>query len=134
MKHIVLYFFVVAALLACLAGPTIAQTPAKEDWIESFKCHDKNKDGVIDRTEFRDWMTDAFFHKDVNRKGYLVFEDVKDTMGAEAFKTADKNGDGRLSLQEFLDAVSQDFEACDRNKKGAITDQEIGDYINPASK
>ena len=121
-------------ILAFLLGSSFAQVPAKPDWKVGFRVHDKNGDVVIDRAEFHEWMVDAFFHKDINHKGYLVFEDVKDVMVAETFRTYDKSGDGKLRLKEILNAVFLDFELMDVDKNGTLTLEEIDIYIKRARK
>ncbi len=134
MKHVLLWGLALMVVFACLPGSTLAQIPANQDWKERFHAHDKNGDGKIDRAEFQEWMVDVFFHRDKNRKGYLVFEDVQDVMSAKIFKASNKNGDGKLTLQEFLNAVFQDFEAADVNKKGALTMEEFEVYIKRTGK
>jgi Ca2+-binding EF-hand superfamily protein len=130
MKRLVFGVLIYATVLVCLlVAPVLAQAPAKPDWKEGFRTHDKNGDGKIDRAEFQEWMVDAFFHKDVNHKGYLVFEDVQDVMSLETFKGRDANGDGRLTLEEFLNSVFVDFGVADVNKDGALTVEEIDLYV-----
>lgn len=122
---------VVLVLVAviCLVGPVLAQSPAKPDWREGFRAHDKNGDGKIDRAEFQDWVVDGFFHKDTNHKGYLIYKDVQDVMSAKTFKKRDANGDGRLTLEEVLNPAFQDFETMDIDKNGALSTEEINNYV-----
>jgi Ca2+-binding EF-hand superfamily protein len=134
MNRFLFRVLVYGTILTCLGGPSFAQVPEKPDWKVGFRAHDKNGDAMIDRAEFHEWMVDAFFHKDINHKGYLVFEDIKDVMVSGTFKTYDKNGDGNLSLTEFLNAVFLDFEAADVDRNGALTIEEIDIYIKRTRK
>jgi len=134
MKHTLFRATVFIAVLLCLGGSVLAQSPVKLDWKERFHAFDKNGDGKIDRGEFQEWMEDSFFLKDTNHKGYLLFDDVKDIMGAETFRKYDKSGEGKLRHQEFLNAVFLDFERMDVNKDGMLTIEEIENYINQARK
>ncbi len=121
-------------ICACLVGLSFAQTAPKRDWKESFRAHDKNSDGKIDRAEFQEWMVDVFFHMDKNHKGYITFEDVKNVMSEKTFKTYDKSGNGKVTLQDFLNVVFKDFEAADVNKAGGLTIEEIDSYIKRTRK
>ena len=134
MKRLLFGVLVYGTILACLVGSSVAQVPAKPDLKVGFRAHDKNGDAMIDRAEFQEWMVDAFFHKDINHKGYLVFEDVKDVMVAETFRSYDKSGDGKLRLKEFLNAVFLDFEAADVDRNGELTVEEIDIYIKRTRK
>jgi Ca2+-binding EF-hand superfamily protein len=134
MKRFLFRALAYGTILACLVGSSFAQVPAKPDWKVGFRAHDKNGDAMIDRAEFQEWMVDAFFHKDINHKGYLVFEDVKDVMVSETFGTYDKSGDGKLRLKEFLKAVFLDFEAADVDRNGELTIEEIDIYIKRTRK
>jgi hypothetical protein len=128
MRNLLFRFAGVTVVLACLVYPAFTQVPAKPDLKEGFRIHDKNGDGMIDRAEFQEWMVDAFFAKDKDHKGHLVFEDIRDVMSVEIFKADDKDSDGKLTLHEFLNAVFLDYYAADVNKNGALTMEEIDVY------
>ena len=134
MKRVLYHALFLTIIFACLAGTALAQTSEKPEWTTCFKAHDRNSDGKIDRGEYKEWMTEVFFHRDRNHKGYLVFEDVRDVMSPETFKAADANGEGKLTLQEFLGAVSQDFDAADLNKDGVLTEEEMDAYVKRPGK
>jgi Ca2+-binding EF-hand superfamily protein len=133
MGRILVTVLLVAAVLAGLAAPGLAQTPAP-DWREGFRAHDKNGDGRIDRAEFQAWVVEAFYFRDAGRKGYLVQADLQGRGSAEVFKAINRKGDGRLTLNEYLNALFQDFAAIDVNQNGAITVEEIEAYIKQSGK
>jgi Ca2+-binding EF-hand superfamily protein len=133
MGRILVTALIVAAALACLAGPALAQIPAP-DWREGFRAHDKNGDGRIDRAEFQDWVVDGFYFRDKDRKGYLVQEDLQGKGSPEVFKAMNRKGDGKLTLNEFLNALFQDFAAIDVDQNGSITVAEIEAYIKRNGK
>ena len=125
-----------AAVLGLLlaAGSASAQTQDRADWKESFRLHDTNHDGRIDRAEFQAWMVDVFFRLDQGKKGYLVLADLQGRMSPEAFAAANRKGDGKLWLNEFLNARFLDFEAIDGKSNGFVTVDEIEAYIRRAGK
>jgi Ca2+-binding EF-hand superfamily protein len=124
----------IVLIFGLFGGLTLAQTPmqAQPDWKARFAYFDRNKDGRIDRAEFQEWMTDVFYLRDKDHKGYLVFEDVRGIMTPETLKAINLKGDGRLTLQEFLNATFQDFAAADVNHNGSLTVEEIDVYIKKA--
>ena len=130
---LVVAFVLTLGLLGSLA---LAQTAiqAQPDWKARFASYDRNKDGRIDRAEFQEWMTDVFYLRDKDHKGYLVLEDVRGVMAPETLKAINRKGDGKLSLQEFLNATFQDFAAIDVNQDGSVTMEEIEGYIKKAGK
>jgi Ca2+-binding EF-hand superfamily protein len=134
MRRILLSALIVATAFVVLAGLADAQAPARPDWKESFKIHDKNGDGRIDRAEFQGWMVEAFYFRDTGHKGYLVLADLQGTLSPEVFKALNRKGDGRLNMQEFLNALFLDFAAIDVNGNGFITIEEIEAYIRPPGK
>jgi Ca2+-binding EF-hand superfamily protein len=124
---------IVAAALACLVSPVLAQIPAP-DWKEGFRAHDKNGDGLIDRAEFQDWIVEGFYFRDKGHKGYLVQADLQGAASPEVFKAINRKGDGKLTMKEYLNALFQDFAAIDVNQNGAITMQEVEVYIKQVRK
>jgi hypothetical protein len=133
MRGILVGALIVAAALTCPADLLYAQAPAP-DWRESFRAHDKNGDGRIDRAEFQNWIVDGFYFRDTGRKGYLVQADLQGAASPEVFKAMNRKGDGKLTLNEYLNALFQDFTAADRNQDGALTQAEIEAYIPQARK
>ena len=133
MGRILVTALIVAAALACLAGPVLAQVPAP-DWREGFRAHDKNGDGRIDRAEFQNWVVDAFYFRDAGRKGYLVQADLQGLASPAVFQALNRKGDGKLTLREYLNALFQDFAAIDVDQNGSITVQEIEVYVKRSGK
>ena len=134
MRRILLGALIIAAAFLYLVGPVPAQTPARPDWKEGFRLHDKNGDGRIDRAEFQDWIVDGFYFRDAGRKGYLVQADLQGVASPEVFKAMNRKGDGKLTLNEYLNALFQDFAAIDVNQNGSITVEEIEVYIKQNGK
>jgi Ca2+-binding EF-hand superfamily protein len=124
---------IVAATLACLFGPVLAQVTAP-DWKEGFRAHDKNGDKRIDRAEFQEWVVEGFYFRDKGHKGYLVQADLEGLASPEVFRALNRKGDGKLTMSEYLNALFQDFVAIDVDRNGSITVEEIEVYIKQAKK
>jgi len=133
MRRILVTALLVAAAVACVVSPALAQVTAP-DWKEGFRAHDKNGDNRIDRAEFQDWVVDGFYFRDKGHKGYLVQADLQGAASPEVFKAINRKGDGKLSMNEYLNALFQDFAAMDSNQNGSITIQEIEVYIKRTGK
>ena len=133
MRRILVTALLVAAAVACLAGPVPAQVSAP-DWKEGFRAHDKNGDNRIDRAEFQNWVVEGFYFRDKGHKGYLVQTDLQGAASPEVFKAINRKGDGKLTMNEYLNALFQDFAAIDTNQNGAITMQEVEVYIKQVRK
>jgi len=89
---------------------------------------DKNKDGFIDRIEFLEVMTDAFFFVDADKDGYLTLVEIRrivGTMDPKQFEDADRDKNGKLDIYEYESAISKDFDAADTNADGKITVEEF---------
>lgn len=124
-----------AALGLVLAlGSASAQTHDNSGWKESFRLHDTNQDGRIDRAEFQAWMVDVFFRFDKDKKGYLTLADLQGRMRPEVFAAANRKGDGKLRLNEFLNARFLDFDAMDVTGQGSVTIEDIEAYIRQAPR
>jgi Ca2+-binding EF-hand superfamily protein len=133
MRRILVTALLVAAAVACLAGPGLAQV-SPPDWKEGFRSHDKNGDELIDRAEFQNWIVEGFYFRDKGHKGYLVQADLQGAASPEVFKAINRKGDGKLTMNEYLNALFQDFAAIDANQKGAISMQEVEVYIKQVRK
>ena len=133
MGRILVTALLVAAAVACLAGPAPAQVSAP-DWKEGFRAHDKNGDDRIDRAEFQNWVVEGFYFRDKGHKGYLVQADLQGAASSEVFKAINRKGDGKLTMNEYLNALFQDFAAMDADQNGSITMQEIEVYIKQTGK
>src|SRR5215510_1039309 len=102
------------------------QSPASQQAI--WDNADKNKDGFIDRIEFLEAMTDAFFFADTDKDGYLTLVEIRTVVGtldAKQFEDADRDKNGKLDLYEYENALSKDFDTADTNADGKITVEEF---------
>ncbi len=89
-----------------------------------FDQFDENKDGRIDRTEFRVWIVAVFEKLDANGDNGLDRDELPSVASLD-FENADNNGDGRLSAFEFTDSSFMKFDRFDLNKDGFITFEEV---------
>jgi Ca2+-binding EF-hand superfamily protein len=124
-----------AALTLAAAAPRVgAQTgTVPPDLRERFKAADKNGDGRLEREEFRQLVTEGFYFRDKERKGYLTADQLPEAP-PEAFKAANVNHDGRLSLQEEVNALLKDFDAADVDRDGKLTYEELEAYVKRPSR
>ena len=78
-------------------------------FIRAFKNYDKNKDGQMDESEFKNIMIDIGMRK-------ITDAEVKAMLGDH-----DQNKDGVLSWEEFVDMMNK-FKGKDPSKFGAISE------------
>jgi Ca2+-binding EF-hand superfamily protein len=118
--------FVIAMLIITSAVYGQQQSPAGQQAI--WDNADKNKDGFIDRIEFLEVMTDAFFFIDADKDGYLTLVEIRrivETMDPKQFEDANRDKNGKLDLYEYENALSKDFDTTDTNADGKITVEEF---------
>jgi hypothetical protein len=102
------------------------QSPAGQQAI--WDNADKNKDGFIDRIEFLETMTDAFFFVDADKDGYLTLVEIRrivGTMAPKQFEDVDRDKNGTLGIYEYENALSKDFDTADTNADGKVTAEEF---------
>ena len=117
---------VLAMLIITSAVYGQQQSPAGQQAI--WDNADKNKDGFIDRIEFLEAMTDAFFFVDADKDGQLTLTEIRtaaETLDAKQFEDADRDKNGKLSIYEYENALSKDFDTADTNMDGKVTVEEF---------
>ncbi len=77
-----------------------------------FDRFDENKDGRIDRTEFRVGIVAVFEKLDANGDNGLDRDELPSVSSVD-FERADSNDDGRLSAFEFTDSSFMKFDRFD---------------------
>jgi Ca2+-binding EF-hand superfamily protein len=125
---------ILVAASLMVTGPAWAQPspqtgPAKPRAGQYFERADTNKDGFIDRAEFRAVGEKLFERLDKNKDGRLTEDELKGRRGGDAAKRLarlDSNKDGGVSREEFLAAGEQRFARCDKNGDGKLARGECG--------
>ena len=118
--------FVIAMLI--IASTVYGQQQPSAGQQAMWDNVDKNKDGVIDRIEFLEAMTDAFFFVDADKDGQLTLTEIRtvaETLDAKQFEDADRDKNGKLSIYEYENALSKDFDTADTNMDGKVTVEEF---------
>jgi Ca2+-binding EF-hand superfamily protein len=120
---------VISALgLLPLCASAQSQTRPPFDAKKWVKEHDKNGDGAIDREEFQQAVTEAFYFRDKDKSGYLEITELKEASPA-ALAAVQRKENGRISLREYVNALFKDFDAADANHDGVLTVEEIEVYV-----
>ena len=127
------------ALLAVTA-PTLAQErPAASASNRGVMRFDTNKDGVVDRAEWRTAQEARFKELDANNDGKLnpdelvrrpagaagvLPTDAQNTRQSRFFQRLDSDKDGFVSKAEYMAEGDRRFARCDANKDGRINTEE----------
>jgi Ca2+-binding EF-hand superfamily protein len=141
------YLSLPVAALALLAGPALAapdDPPASPDRAarsasaapRGLMRYDTNKDGVVDRAEWRAAQEARFKQLDTNKDGKLTQDElfartpaVGDSVlpserqvqrQSSYFQLLDADKDGFVSFAEFMAQADRNFARCDLNKDGRI--------------
>ena len=125
--------WLVAALLIGSSALVLGQNMKPMNRDELIRSCDKNGDGLIDREEYFERLTEVFFLADTNKDGYLVMKEILAVVpdaDPERIKAADTNGDGKVDLHELQNALSKDFERADLNGDGVLDKDELQNMFN----
>ena len=141
------YLSLPVAVLALLAGPALAapdDAPAPPDRSarsasaapRGLMRYDTNKDGVVDRAEWKAAQEARFKQLDTNKDGKLTQDElfartpaVGDSVlpsdrqvqrQSSYFQLVDTDKDGFVSFAEFMAQAERNFARCDLNKDGRI--------------
>jgi hypothetical protein len=141
------FFSLPAAALLLIAGPALAApddlpAPAEKSARASATVprglmrYDTNKDGFVDRAEWKAGQEARFKQLDTNGDGKLTQDELfARTPGAgnsvlptdrqaerqsSYFQLLDADKDGVVSLAEFMAQADRNFARCDLNKDGRI--------------
>jgi Ca2+-binding EF-hand superfamily protein len=108
------------------------QDATRLDYQKLVESADENEDGYVDRVEFMEQMTEAFFIVDVDKDGYLTLDEIRQTaakVDPKDVQAADRNGDGKLSIHEYREAVENDFDKADMDDDGKLSPEEIRSFV-----
>ena len=155
------YLSLPVAALALLATPALAapdDAPAPPDRSarsasaapRGLMRYDTNKDGVVDRAEWRTAQEMRFKQLDTNKDGKLTQDElfartpaIGDSVlptdrqvqrQSSYFQLLDTDKDGFVSLSEFMIQADRNFARCDLNKDGRIDAAECRQALQPRQR
>jgi Ca2+-binding EF-hand superfamily protein len=141
------FFSLPAATLLLIAGPALAapdDLPATAEKSarsstsvpKGLMRYDTNKDGFVDRTEWKAAQEARFKQLDVNGDGKLTQDELfartpavgnsvlptdrQAERQSSYFQLLDADRDGVVTLAEFMAQADRNFARCDLNKDGRI--------------
>lgn len=101
----------------------------------SWKAFDKDKDSMLNLTEFANYKADQYAELDMNGdskwtrseyvKGLRDIKDLDPHWLREKFKRFDKNDDRVLSLEEAESEIAKNFKWLDKDKNKKISLKEM---------
>ena len=102
---------------------------------DSWKAFDKNKDSMLNLTEFANYKADQYAELDMNGdgkwtrseyvKGLRDMKDLDPHWLREKFKRFDKDGNRVLSIDEAEDEIAKNFKWLDKDKNKKISPKEM---------
>jgi hypothetical protein len=101
--------------------------PADHDPRTAFVEADRNRDGWVDRKEFRERQVFYFLVLDEDQDGHLSEQELSQRFFlAEGLEdpNPDSDGDGRISMDEYVQARFRGFDSADTNDDGLLSQAE----------
>jgi hypothetical protein len=124
-----------ATALFAIAAPSVAQERRPEIPARGVMRFDTNKDGVVDRSEWKTAQDARFTQFDADKDGKLTADelsrrpvgatgvlpaDAQNTRQSAFFRRMDTDRDGFVSKVEYLAEAERRFIRCDVKKEGRI--------------
>ena len=135
-----LKFISLLIMVLGVSAPALAQEPAAASSTpRGVMRFDSNKDGFVDRTEWRAGQEARFRQLDANNDGKLTPDelvrrpagatgvlptDAQNTRQSRFFNRLDSDKDGLISKAEYMAEGDRRFARCDANKDGRINTDE----------
>lgn len=109
-----------ALCLATIVPLAVADNGSSETTNQHFGHLDKDKNGSVSETEYREFMEASFTQLDTDNKGSLSLAETEKVLTVEEFALVDKDKNGEVTREEFMLQVMSDFQRFDRNKDGQL--------------
>lgn len=114
-------------LFALSMGSGMASPAAAQSSPEAFEQTDLDKNGRIDREEYKRRMVEVFYFADKDKDGVVTISELQviETVEPKAFGAADRSDEGKLTVTEFVTYRMIQFDEADTNKDGVLTREEV---------
>ena len=113
----------IASLALLLTAPIFAAA----DWGKppaSFEKGDVNRDGTLDRSEYNRIVIDEFRSHDLNKDGYLTFDEMDERQRTFLFKKEERRAQERINEADYLRKHYRPFNHYDLNQDGSLSPSE----------